>query len=623
MEDFVAIKEQIRNQVDLVDLVSEHVTLRPQGRNHVGLCPFHQEKTPSFSVNSEGQFFKCFGCNAGGDIFTFVQLRESVDFGEALRILADRAGVELRPTRVGQGDQISRVELAKANDWALRFFRKRLLDKELGQSARQYLTQRGISEESAEAFSIGLATGEGRSLVEAARAAGIEPRHLVSAGLGRVSNQGGELYDAFRDRLMFPIRDSMRRCVGFGGRTLTGDAAKYINTSQTALFDKSKCLYGIDLAREAMSASREAVVVEGYTDCIIAHQYGFKRAVATLGTAATDAQMSALRRFCDSVVLVFDSDEAGDAAADRALAVALKHNLSVRLASVPSGKDPADFLQAEGGEAFGRLLKSAESALVFQWNRTCERYQDVSSAAKRREAVLDFVTLVASLVDVEAVDAIQLGEIVNQLSNLLSVKADDVRRLLASRRGRSRVSAGASSRVRDGGAGETGSARGLRGDGEQAALVSMLEVLLNAPQLYARVSEVFAPERFSDAMCLRIAERVKKLSQSVGAFQLADLLAQIEDPAEASVATDLAERGSRLDLEATLNGVLNRLIEVEAVSSTKPLRAQLRDAAPAEAGLDAATLEQLARFGKKWGSPRHFTPRGLVEERCDRNALGQ
>ena len=406
MRDPSAAKEVIRERVDLVELVSEHTALRRQGRNFVGLCPFHQEKTPSFSVNPEKQFFKCFGCSAGGDIFTFLQLRESIDFPEALRMLADRAGVELGPAGPGGSTTAGRSDIARTNAWACDYFSKRLADPVIGRSAREYLETRGISPEMVERFGIGLAVGADNQLIRDAGAGGIDHKTLLEAGLCKTGDRE-RLYDTFRDRLMFPIRDSMKRCIGFGGRTLVNAPAKYMNTPETILFNKSKSLYGIDLARDAIAKAGEAIIVEGYTDCIAAHQYGFENTVAALGTAATEAHMALLRRQCETLVLVFDSDAAGEAAADRALAVALKHNLSVRLTSVPSGKDPSEFLQRFGTQGFRNLLNSAADALVFKWNRTRSRYRGAESAAGRREAADEFVTLVSELAEFGVLDAIQ------------------------------------------------------------------------------------------------------------------------------------------------------------------------------------------------------------------------
>ncbi|MHC4065854.1 MAG: DNA primase, partial [Planctomycetota bacterium] len=396
MREFDAIKEQIRQRVDLVELVSAHVTLTRSGRTFRGLCPFHKEKTPSFHVIPDKMIFHCFGCKAGGDVFKFVQLREGISFGEALRILADQAGIPIRERRSGGSAGPDRAELARVNAWAAGLYRQELLDPGRGQTARRYLAQRGLSEEVTERFGLGLATGGESGLEQAAKLAGISGQLLQAAGLVRTGDRG-RTYDTFRDRLIFPIRDATKRVIGFGGRTLVEHQAKYLNTAQNELFDKGRTLYGVDLARPHIAASARAIVVEGYTDCIAGHQWGFGATVATLGTAMTEGHMDLLRRYGDQIVLVFDSDEAGNAAAQRALPVALRHGLSVRLAFVPHGKDPSDFLQASGAEAFATLLNSAVEALRFMWERTRARYNAESGDSGRRAALREFVDLVSNL----------------------------------------------------------------------------------------------------------------------------------------------------------------------------------------------------------------------------------
>ncbi len=607
LHDFTGLKERIRDRVDLVDLISEHTSLKRQGRSFVGLCPFHKEKTPSFSVNPDRQFFKCFGCNVGGDAFTFVQLRESVEFPEALRILADRAGVELDASGRSQPDQSNRADIARANAWALEFFRKQLVDKELGKKTREYLAARGVSREMVDAFGLGLATGNGNPLLAAARPKSLDPRLLRDAGLCRTGERG-DLYDTFRDRLMFPILDTMNRCVGFGGRTLVDAPAKYLNTPETALFDKSKCLYGIDLARVAIEEAGCAIVVEGYTDCIAAHQHGFRNTVATLGTAATDQHMMQLRRYCPEVVLIFDSDAAGSAAADRALAVALRQNLSVRLTKVPGEKDPADYLQHFGAQGFRGLLNSATDALVFRWNHTRARFGGADSPSDRRDAVLEFVSLVSDLCEFGVLDAIQQGIIIDQLSNLLAVPAGQISRLIERRRGRKRT-------VHPQGKERHGVST-RPPDAEQAALLAMLEVLVNEPGLFSGVDHLLVPERFVDPVHGRIAGHVRELALTVGEFSLAELLCRVEDPKEAEVLTDLAVRGSQAgNFESTLEGVTACLARIASERDTKLLTDEVKRGESGGGRLDAAGIgDRLSQISVRLSGESHFLHRRAVEE---------
>jgi DNA primase len=553
LDDFDRKKGMILDRVDIVDVVSEHVALKRAGRRWVGLCPFHTEKTPSFTVSPERSLFKCFGCGRGGDVFTFVQLSENVPFIEAMRMLADRAGVELGPSR-GQGQQgPDRADIARANDWAMRFFRSIFLDESGGASARAYVASRGFTEETVQRFNVGLTPGEGRSLENAAKKAGLAEPLLIAADLLRHS-EDGRSYETFRNRLMFPIRDVTNRVVGFGGRTLGDDRAKYLNTRQNALFDKGRGLYGLDLARKRVTEVNRAVLVEGYTDCMAAHQAGFTETVATLGTALTEHQVELLRRYCEEIIVLFDSDRAGEEAADRAITVALPRHVSIRLARLPDGKDPSAFLGSHPASAFSEVLKSAVDALEFKWSRLQLEYASGESDRKRREAVLDFVRLVAQACGTGSVDVIQRGLISNRLAKLLQLDSLEVNELIIrfQRKRRSRPVEAA----RD----VLGTNRRIPVDSEQLALTHVLEVLLNEPGLVSAVDPFPDVTRIADLRCRRIAGHVQNLARTVGEFRLDDVLACCHEPEDAAHATDLAQRGAaRGNYEATLKLAVERI----------------------------------------------------------------
>jgi len=630
--DTTRLKDEIRQRIDVVDLVSEHVALKRAGRDFVGLCPFHHEKTPSFSVSAAKQIFKCFGCGAGGDIFTFIQLRESVNFVEAMRILADRAGINY-DQRVGRApaEGIGRADFARVNAWALETFRRAFADEQLGRIAREYAARRKISEAMIDEFGLGWAPEDGGWLLARAKASGVRPDLLQAAGLAARGTRGDD-YAVFRGRLMFPIRDTMNRVIGFGGRTLIDDRAKYLNTSQNALFDKGRNLFGIDRAREAMGASRCGVVVEGYTDCIACHQHGIANVVATLGTALTDEQVNLLRRWCDKVVLVFDADTAGQNAADRALGVALRSGLEVRIARVTSGKDPAEFLETGGADEFQRLLNSAEDALGFKWRRTCEQFES-GGGGGRKEAIREFVHLVGGMARFRAVDPIQQGLIVNQLAKVLALPGRDVHGLLvdAARSQRSRgldrggldrggldrggLDRGGSDRGAaegDAGAGEArvieAAPAGVR-DVEQAALVTILQVVLNEPGFLADAAEVFQPERIADASTRRVAEAVSSLWNEYGEFALSEVLARFEDPAGAKCVTDLYYRGAEVgNFAATIADTTARLRQMRGRGAVVEA-AQRRNAATAEPqDRREAEDEWLTRVHAARAKAREFAP---------------
>lgn len=553
MTDFETAKRQILDRIRIEDVVGEQVRLRRVGSRLVGLCPFHTEKSPSFSVNADLGFFKCFGCSKGGDLFTYVQLRDRVPFIDALRLLADRAGVEL-PTRgspVPEGDAgPSRVNILRVLAWAQGYFRANLLNPTLGRLAREYLQERGFTAATVEKFGLGLAVEAAGPLRAAAKNAGFDDAALLGADLLRTDESGERSYETFRDRLIFPIRDASGRAVAFGGRTLVDDKAKYLNTRQTVLFDKGRTLYGLEVAREAAATSKRIVIVEGYTDCMACHQAGFTETVATLGTAMTEFHVEQLRRFTDEVVLLFDSDTAGEAAADRAIGLALPRCLKVRLARVPEGKDPGEFLPTAGAAGFSDVLNGAIDALQFKWSATQRRFSGNESPAQRRQAVLDFVGVVSASVHAEALDAIQCGLIVNQIAHLLGMERADVARLFA------RPTAPRSAPPPTVTAPSTPALLSQ----EQAVWKTVLEVLLNRPDLVASIDPRPQLTRIVDVRDRRIAAALMSACEKSQTPSLGDVLARCSEPQDAARVVELAERGAqRGNYEATLALSLARI----------------------------------------------------------------
>src|SRR3972149_4823982 len=407
-----SIVNQVQQANDIVDVVGEHVALKKKGREMIGLCPFHDDHRPSLNVNIQKQIFKCFACGAGGDVFKFVQMRENLTFPQAIERLADRAGIKLerqKPTshkplhRTPNGgvtsDEIDPNQMAKLNAWAAKYFQKNLHDNEKGKYARDYLAERKLTTESIEKWQLGLAIDAPDDLLKHALAKNIPAKLLEHAGLITAQSQdlsAGRLADKFINRLMFPITDVTGRIIAFGGRTLSDEGAKYINSPATVLFDKSNSLYGLEQGRHLIVSTGTAIVVEGYTDCIMAHQFGCSNVIATLGTSFTTGHGRILRRYAKKVVLVFDSDAAGIEAANRALDVCLSQRIDIKLASIPQGKDPCDFLLANGKEKFQRLLDDAVDVLQFKWDRLTEKLNAADTFAGRKAAIDEYLHSIAT-----------------------------------------------------------------------------------------------------------------------------------------------------------------------------------------------------------------------------------
>jgi len=379
-------KDRVREATDIVDLVGGYLSLRRQGKAMVGLCPWHDDSRPSLTVNPERQTFRCWVCNLGGDVFSFMMKMERVEFPEALEMLASRAGIELpKAGRSGPGTS-EKAELFRLLDWAAGRFSKALQSLPAADAARQYVAARGLAAEVVRRFTIGFAPNEWDWLVRQASDAGFSMQQLASAGLA-VERQGSTgHYDRFRNRLIFPIRDSSGRCIAFGGRALPGapaDTAKYINSPETPLFSKSSTLYGLDTARDAIARKGRAVVVEGYTDCLAARQAGIDEVVAVLGTALGERHAKLLRRYTDRVVLVLDGDDAGRRRADEILDILLAEPIDLAIARLPTGVDPCDLLQAEGAAAFEAVIDSACDPLDYRMDEVFSRLQSGRNAGEQ------------------------------------------------------------------------------------------------------------------------------------------------------------------------------------------------------------------------------------------------
>lgn len=364
--------EDIRARCDIEDVVGSYIPLKRAGTTLKALCPFHQEKTPSFTVNRQRQIFHCFGCGAGGDVIKFVMLRENVDFMTALRILAKRAGVELRMD-ADDGDGVAKDRLFQALEQAALFFRSMLAEDESAAEARAYLKSRVLDGEAAETYGIGFAPPGWNHMEALGRSKGWGLDLLEAAGLVKPSEKPGRSthYDRFRNRLMFPIRDEIGRVVGFSGRRMGGEeeGAKYVNSPASAVFNKSRILYGLDRARQAMASDRTAILCEGQVDCIRCQINGFGQTVATQGTALSEDHARMLRRYADTVVLLLDADTAGQKAAVRGAHVLLAAGLNVSVAVLPAGEDPDSLLCKQGPEALASVLKEARSVVRFHVRR--------------------------------------------------------------------------------------------------------------------------------------------------------------------------------------------------------------------------------------------------------------
>jgi DNA primase len=424
--------DEVKQRLDIVDVVGQYVQLQKAGRNYRALCPFHAERTPSFFVSPERQSWHCFGaCGTGGDILSFVMKKENLEFGEALRLLAERAGVTLAERR--PEEEAERNRLREANEAAASFYHRALLSSEAGQTAKHYLEERGQDLKTIQDFQLGYSPSGWDSLCQHLRERGYRDEELVAAGLAVEGERG--LRDLFHQRIMFPITDMRGRVVGFGGRSLPIEGQeeaqpKYLNTPQTAGFDKGSLLYGLDKAKEEIRRQGLAVIVEGYTDAIAAHQHGFPNVVASMGTALTERQVRLLKRFSRDVILALDADTAGQEATLRAVEYQDILGRDIRVVILPEGRDPDQVIRSDP-EGWPALLASAQPLLDYKFEAVSSAL-DLSQPRQRSQAVEELLPLLTAIGD-----RIVQAHYLQRLARLAQVRESALHQMLI-RQGRKR-----------------------------------------------------------------------------------------------------------------------------------------------------------------------------------------
>jgi DNA primase len=359
------IIDEIRDRTDIVAVISEHVVLKKAGKNFKGLCPFHSEKTPSFSVSPEKRIYHCFGCGAGGNVYKFLMEIQSISFPDVIKLLAERTGVPLPKNTSGHlqdPKQKEREALRKLNESATRYFQSLLKNPEGGLSARNYLSSRHFDAEILEKYRIGWSAPTWRGLLNHVQQnSSVTQERLIQSGLVIQKEDGSTVYDRFRGRVLFPIKDLHGNIIGFGGRAIAeGDNPKYLNSPETILYQKSETLFGIDQAKQAIRRENQVILVEGYFDQMRAVQHGVEHVVATCGTALTAKQAGMLRNHAETAILVFDSDPAGRSATEKGFDILLEHGLNVKVVVLPDGQDPDSFIHEQGTEIFLEKIRNAK-----------------------------------------------------------------------------------------------------------------------------------------------------------------------------------------------------------------------------------------------------------------------
>ncbi|MBO6000081.1 MAG: DNA primase [Lachnospiraceae bacterium] len=508
------IVEDVIRQNNIVDIISPYVQLKKSGANYFGLCPFHNEKSPSFSVSESKQMFYCFGCGEGGNALTFLMKYENASFQEALTRLAERAGITLPAVQYSEDarktEEIRKRLLAVNKETAVYYYR--LLRSEKGSRARAYLKGRQLGPETVKNFGLGFADGASNDLIRHLREAGFEDEEILNAGVAAFDEKRG-LHDKFWNRVIFPIQDAAGRVIGFGGRVMGDGKPKYLNSPETPVFDKSRNLYGLQLARR--SRKGYLILCEGYMDVISMHQNGFPEAVASLGTSFTEGQAALIRRYAKEVLLAYDSDEAGTKAALRGAAICKKSGLKCRIIRLEPYKDPDEFIKQLGREEFEKRIRDAGDMFLFEISQEQKNYR-MDDPASRTE----FYRYIARRL-CEFTDELEKDNYIKAIAGRYFIKEESLRNLAASY-----ASAGYS-----GGENEPGTMpkrqdkdrKYTSGQGSERKDRSRLEnerllisMVSDRPALYRNISGYLSPDDFDGGITRITADRVFSLALEAG-----------------------------------------------------------------------------------------------------------
>lgn len=591
--------------VDIVDLVGQSINLERRGKLFLGRCPWHTDNRPSLQVDANRQTWKCWPCNIGGDIFSFIMQREGVEFREALEMLADMAGVELKKSnrpKAEPGSPDDKRTLFKAAGWAAELFHANLLHSHEAATAREYLRDRGITADSIKKYKVGYAPNDWEFLLRESGRTEFSPQVLHAVALLGFSENRKKYYDFFRGRIMFPIHDTRDRTVAFGGRILPTFAddknAKYVNSPETQIFSKSDNLYGIDVAIDAIRKGGKVLVMEGYTDVIMASQYGITNVVAVLGTAINEIHVRNLKRLADVVTLVLDGDEAGKKRANEVLEYFVKGQLDLRVLTLPQGLDPCDYLQTHGTQAFLELTESANDALQHKLDVELigvDPLRDTHAANAALQSILETMALVSAqqvATDVATRQREQL--IMGRLARTFSLEHHEIHDQLVALRSHSKQSA-----VRpdySGGLPEHPVPR------QRVRLTAMetelLELLIQRPDLAPGAARgIYVDDLASEAMKVIYRVYTDRVLEGL-TTNFDEILLEIEDPQLKFVLVDAAEHAknkankSQLTPEQRLDSLVasisKRIRDGERRETIR--RIENNEVSPDE---EAALLEQL------------------------------
>ncbi|MGN0431489.1 MAG: DNA primase [Lachnospiraceae bacterium] len=510
--------EEVRMKNDIVDVISGYVKLQKKGSSHFGLCPFHNEKSPSFSVSGSKQMYYCFGCGAGGNVFTFIMNYENFTFGEAIKMLADRAGVNLPEMEYSEEmkkKESHRARLLEANKEAAKYFYYQLRAKQ-GEQGYRYLSGRQLSEETMKKFGLGYANKTSDDLTKYLKQKGFDEKLLQEAGLASFDERFG-MHDKFWNRVMFPIQDINHRVIGFGGRVMGDGTPKYLNSPETPVFDKSRNLYGLNFARTARAGN--IILCEGYMDVISMHQAGFTQAVASLGTAFTTGQASLLKRYTENVLLAYDSDGAGTNAAMRAIGILRETGLTGKVINMKPYKDPDEFIKNLGTEAFQERIDNAENSFMFEIRILEQDYDLKDPESKTRFHKEIAKKLCGFEIEVERENYLEA------IADKYNIGFENLRKLVNAYAAQTGLVKPAERPKQAVGKKNTPEENGKR------VQRMLLTWLTDYPDIFPKISRYIAPSDFTEELYRKVAERLFADIEA-GNYNPAGIVSMFEDEAE-------------------------------------------------------------------------------------------
>ncbi|USF29008.1 DNA primase [Clostridium sp. MD294] len=528
------ILEEVRVQNDIVDVISEYLPLKQKGTSYFGLCPFHNEKTPSFSVSSERQFYYCFGCGAAGNVYTFIMQMENDTFPEAVKRLADRVHITLpqpQYTQQAKEQEMQRQRLFDLHKKAGRFFYEKLHEP-VGEQARAYLQQRQMNNNIQKKFGIGYAPKGQQELYQHLQKQGFSQQELQKSGLIIERKEQKGYFDRFRNRLMFPILDIQGRVIGFGGRILSKGEPKYLNSPETLLFNKSRNLYGLNFAKN--TRKREIILVEGYMDMISLYQAGFRNVAASLGTAFNQEHAKVLKKYADSVILLYDSDDAGTVAAQRAIPILTQNGFHVKVLQVPNGKDPDEFIKQNGAQAFSHLLANAQHYITFQIQCLKKQYDFTQIQQK-----VEFTTQTANIL-AKLDNDIERNVYTNEIANMTGISQRAIENeIIKIVKKENEVFAQNAQQKRKTQYYQNNKDLITKSSGIFAAQKDILFLCASNIQIYNKVKTILLAEDFAEEVYKRVYEKIDLLHQKSAVVFPAELVNYFELPEEQKMVTEI------------------------------------------------------------------------------------